>query len=337
MPEAVVIAEPQGQESLGQGDARFVPSAAQNFCGFPAGLELLGESVAGRLFHDLDRSGIEKLSLAVDETLADFNPPKKVETSLTSNVWSNALQMLLSAKARGVDAVVLVRLGGYVDINLVEALQFHRDSAETVTRVCDDEYGPLDLWIVDPASFTEGDNLTLRLHDNRSSFNGHRYVNRLETAQDLRRLVVDGLTGRCGFKPYGSEVRPGVWIANGAEVKRGARIVAPVFIGRNVTVSDQCLITRCSNIESNSRIDYGTVVEDSSVLSDTYVGIGLDLSHAIADGVILQNLNYDVTVEITDPVVMGSLRQNKNRGEGSRQRFFRLRRPEDVSATHETM
>lgn len=99
-------------------------------------------------------------------------------------------------------------------------------------------------------------------------------------------------------------------MAEGAQVERGARIVAPAFLGRDVKVSEQCLITRCSSIERNCQIDYGTVVEDSSILSGTYVGIGLDLSQCIADGTCLVNLNREVALEIKDPVVMRLIRQN---------------------------
>ena len=92
-------------------------------------------------------------------------------------------------------------------------------------------------------------------------------------------------------------------------------MVAPAFIGRNVHISAECLITRGSNVESNSRVEFGTAVEDSSILSDSYVGIGLELSHSIVDGHNLLNLRHNVSLEITDPVVM---RKNTVRG-GDRQ------------------
>ena len=64
------------------------------------------------------------------------------------------------------------------------------------------------------------------------------------------------------------------------------------------------MITRCSNVEMNSYVDFGTAVEDSSILSDTYVGIGLDLSHSVVDGGDVLNLQHHVHLHITDPVVM---------------------------------
>jgi hypothetical protein len=46
------------------------------------------------------------------------------------------------------------------------------------------------------------------------------------------------------------------------------------------------------------------VVEDSSVLANTYVGIGLELSHSIVDGGSLLNLHRGVLIEIADSAVM---------------------------------
>jgi NDP-sugar pyrophosphorylase family protein len=130
------------------------------------------------------------------------------------------------------------------------------------------------------------------------------YVNRLVSPTDFRRLVVDGLSARCRLRPHGVETRPGVWICEGAQIGRGSRMVAPAYVGRNVQIMEDCLITRGSNVESNCQIDFGTAVEDSSILSDSYVGIGLDLCHSIVDGSNLINLRHNVTLEITDPVVM---------------------------------
>jgi NDP-sugar pyrophosphorylase family protein len=149
-------------------------------------------------------------------------------------------------------------------------------------------------------------------------FEMRTYVNQLRNAQDLRRLVVDGLTSRCNFRPLGFEVKPGIWMAEAAQVDRGARIVAPAFIGQAVRVADQCLITRCSNLECNSQIDYGTVVEDSSVLSNTYVGIGLDLSHSIVDGSHLANLRQNVTLEMSDPAILRRTDEGRGRTAGRR-------------------
>jgi hypothetical protein len=61
-------------------------------------------------------------------------------------------------------------------------------------------------------------------------------------------------------------------------------------------------------VESDCEVDYGTAVSDASLLSNSYVGIGLEIRHLIVDGGSLLSLEHDVTLEISDPVVM---RQNK--------------------------
>lgn len=217
-----------------------------------------------------------------------------------------------------------------MEFDPADLVRFHRECANVITRACD-ERGFLDLWVVDPAIVQQNIDLQSSLQTaGEPYYQVSGYVNRMETLRDMRQLAADGLSSRCRFRPQGVEVRPGVWMAQGAEVERGARIVAPAFLGRDVKISEQCLITRCSNVESNSHVDYGTVVEDSSILSGTYVGIGLDLSHCIAAGTCLVNLNREVALEIKDPVVMRQVRQNKPRGEGNRQLPSNFRHGEAV-------
>jgi hypothetical protein len=64
------------------------------------------------------------------------------------------------------------------------------------------------------------------------------------------------------------------------------------------------LITRFSSIEKNSFVDYGTVVEDSSILANTHVGIWLDVCHSVASESKLFNLERNVILEISDPSIM---------------------------------
>jgi NDP-sugar pyrophosphorylase family protein len=211
-----------------------------------------------------------------------------------------------------------MRLGAYADIDLKEFLQFHRDQRQIVTRACDRE-GTLDAWVIDTAVLSEAVDLsTLLRTSGTAQYFVNGYVNRLQHPRDLRRLVVDSFSNRCRLRPTGAEIRPGVWLEEGAQVHRDARIVAPAFIGRGARIAEQCLITRSSNVESSCQIDYGTVVEDSSILSNSYVGIGLDLSHSIVDGSNLMNLERDLTLEIADPCV---IRPNRN---SRQEKNFRL-------------
>lgn len=305
MFSAIVIVAPEirdAEEDGTAGDATAMAAVSQEQAGSDlAMVEVLGRSVLARLAEELRRAGIEEISTF--ENVIDrqgFDSPRET--------WSRANEQWMTCRQSGAEATLILRVGAYVEWDFKDALLFHRAHGRAITRAFDRD-DPLDLWIVDSAQVSEdADLLAVLCEAEPARYLTRGYVNRLEHPRDLRRLVVDALTARCGLRPQGAEVRPGIWLDEGAQVDRDARIVAPAFIGRGSLIGEQCLITRCSSVESNCQIDYGTVVEDSSILSNTYVGIGLDLSHSIVDGSGLMNLERDVSLEIADPCV---IRQNR--------------------------
>lgn len=284
--------------------------------GFLACVEVLGRTVLGRTIEELVLARFDSVDVIANGTFASaILGEEKVAFSSSMDIWRSASERIAVLQAQGAEAVLIIRLGGYIEFDPAELLQFHRESGKPLIRASDDR-GPLDLWVIDPCKISDDNYLPDVLHAEKSaSYPVRGYVNRLESPRDVRQLISDGLSARCQFRPQGFEVKPGVWMAPGAQVERGARIVAPAFIGRNSKVADQCLITRGSNIESNSHIDYGTVIEDSSVLSNTYVGIGLDLAHSIVDGFNLLNLQHGVILKISDPVVLRHLRAVKTKSD----------------------
>ena len=319
MLSAIVIVAPHivnreirdDEEDSTAGDAMATAAASQHQPG--AGLamvEVLGRSVVARVADELRRAGIEDISIFGNDP--DGRTIVLTQEASTEGTWAKATQQWNTARQSGAEAILVMRLGAYMDVDFKDALLFHFEKGGAVTRAFTrafDREDPLDFWIIDPARIREDAELLTALKETDSArYFVPGYVNRLEHAHDLRRLVVDALTVRCSLRPVGKEVRPGVWFDETAQVHRDARVVAPAFIGRGAAIGEQCLITRCSSVEGDCQIDYGTVVEDSSILSNTYVGIGLDLSHSIVDGNHLMNLERGVTLEIADPCV---IRQNR--------------------------
>jgi hypothetical protein len=82
-------------------------------------------------------------------------------------------------------------------------------------------------------------------------------------------------------------------------------LLAPAFIGRRAKVRASAVITRCSTVEHHSEVDFGTVLENSSVLPYTYVGAGLDANHAVLGRKRLAHLRRSVEIEISDPKLLG--------------------------------
>lgn len=321
MLSAIVIVGPENQSDARCGGtvSKLLPTVNSGHRGTPlVFVEVLGRSVIERLIDELQRGGVEKISvyqgIAESSPLPDIHSASPIEFCTAETAWSGASQRLAASKGSAAEALVVARAAAYVDFDLKDALQFHREHGQAVTLAFDQE-GPLDMWLIDPSRINDRIN-TLGTEGGiePARYFVHGYINRLQHPGDLRRLAVDGLTARCGLRPKGTESRRGTWIDEGAQVHRDARIVAPAFIGRGTKIAEQSLITRCSNIESNCQIDYGTVVEDSSILPNSYVGIGLDVAHSIVDGNNLLNLERDVTMEIADPCVFRQNRVSRQSG-----------------------
>lgn len=277
-----------------------------------ARVELLGRSVLDRSVDSLRAAGLPSVSVITRDGRP--NEPDGNTLSLSAfDPWPEVNQETASLREQGLEALLIAVAGPYVEFHPGDMFQFQREQGVPVVRACDDS-GELPIWVIALEQLPDGVEVKNYLEaSNPAVFPVEGYVNRLENAAEVRRLICDGLTGQCRLRPAAFEVKPGIWIAQGAEVERSARIVAPAFLGSGVTVADQCLITRGTNLETNSQVDYGTVVEDSSVLSNTYVGIGLDLSHSIVDGSELMNTRHGIKFNVSDPAILCRIQENRSR------------------------
>lgn len=271
---------------------------------------ILGRSVVERTVDELKRVGVERITVLADHTFAAHRLEidrgfGELSVQWVGDAWTSAAQVAKRYEQSGIDWTFIFRASEYAEVDLLGMLHFHRSRSQGVTRAWSDRE-PLSIWLLDTNRLSASSVQEPAGEMERYQVSG--YVNRLASASDFRKLVVDGLSSRCKLRPRGTEVRAGVWIEPGAQIHKKARIVGPAFIGKGAKIGEQCLITRCSNVESNCEIDYGTIVEDSSILADTYVGIGLDVAHSIIRGETLLNLQRDVKLEIADP---GMIRRTK--------------------------
>lgn len=270
-----------------------------------AGIEVFGKPVASRIIEALR----DRADITVIHGAASPSPIKErgVDTIIVQNhdgdreiAFVHAVQKLVK---RNAGTTLIARLGAYVEFDLERALQVHASRGQGITPI-HDKFGCLHYWLVDtnklnkmtPSSFLSECEVELGL-----PFVTDGYVNRLEDAHDLRRLIVDSFLGRCAIRPRGREIRPGVWIDGSAHLHRSARVVAPVYIGNNTTVESTAVITRFTNLENHCHIGAGSLVSDASVLPHTTIGNGLDISGAVVDGCEFVDLDRNVALTIGDP------------------------------------
>src|SRR5262249_46239102 len=142
--------------------------------------------------------------------------------------WAAAQQVFADYKRSGVQTVLLIRLGAYVEFDLPELMRFHLEQQHARTFLSD-EKGPVDYWLLDASrcgAIDVGVLGTPQFADYNSAacFRQLAYANRLEDAYDIRSFVVDAFLSRSSVKPEGAQVRPGVWIHDAAQIHRRARI-----------------------------------------------------------------------------------------------------------------
>ncbi len=236
--------------------------------------DILGHSVLDRTIARLRTAGVQTISVIGGRNLSSLPSKQDLEITVVGNSFARwpAAQRTMSEQGRqGIETVLMIGLGAYMELDVAQAVKFHRAKGTPLTQL-EDIQGPLDFWVVDSKWFNTaatGCSLPFRYGE----FPGlpvpclmSGYVNRLAEARDLRRLVLDAFLSRCEIKPRGREV-----------------------------------VTRFSNLERHCEVGAGTVVDSTSVLPHTVLGSGLDVSHAVVDGNNFLDVNRNVALLIDDP------------------------------------
>jgi hypothetical protein len=303
---------------LGDPGANDKTGEAEKIAGVPfACLEVLGATVLERVAQRLQAVGVSQISL-INAACPDARlhldravHRARVDSIATTaeDFWQSAEQAFEQFRQNGADLVLVLQIGPYVELDYEEVLQHHIDKRCRMTSVVGSNGQALGIFVLD--SSRRGDATALfrsqlqKVRDDCERFVAKGYVNPLRTAGDFRRLALDGLLEKNGVRPVGKELRPGVWVGEGAQIHRKARVLAPAFIGAHSKVRAASLVTRNSVIEHHAQVDCGTVVENSTILPYTYVGAGLDVMHSVVGFRRIAHQVRNVEVEIPDHRLVG--------------------------------
>jgi NDP-sugar pyrophosphorylase family protein len=291
---------------------------SEDIAGIPLScIEILGAPILQRTMQRFADAGVDSFTILADASLlkviklANIMPGWMVKINSfqgEADVWPAIQRSLENSFASQTNNVFLVKLGAYAEFESNELLQFSHDHNDATVRV-HDRIGSVGTWLINKSAKMDSlaQEFLGRAPDSSIKtyfFDG--YVNRLSRMHDLRRFVMDVFQSRCSAKPRGNEIKAGVWIDEGAQVHKQARIVPPAYVGKNTKVGPAGLITRSSSIERDCNVEYGTVIEDSSILAGTYIGTGLDVTHSVVCGNMLVHLHQNLVMEINDEILIGN-------------------------------
>lgn len=285
-------------------------------------LDVAGRSALERLSERLLSQGVSRVTTVIEGDSALLRPTVAVSSGMERQIvpadrfWRAGENLFHELGQGSTDIVLLIRMGAYLELDVEKLVQCHLESPHRVTRAVHEEL-PLDVFCVygsrrnDAASIFRSRFGGCRGQWTRFSHEG--YVNPLDDSRDLRQLAVDVLTLKTETRPAGKEIRPGIWVAPQAAIEKGARLVAPAFVGTSARIRSGAVVTRCTTIEHHSEVDCGTVIENSSLLPYSWLGAGLDLSHSVAGMGQIANLRRGAIVEVADTSLFGLVSANSRR------------------------
>jgi hypothetical protein len=281
-----------------------------------ATLDVAGKSTLQRMAERLQQYGVSSISAVVEagavSGVHNYGLPSDVScvSAAPDRFWRTAESVFNDMAQSGAELVVLIRLGAYAEADFERLVQFHLDRKERVTQMASGTQS-LEVFCISASRRNDAASLfrTQLAHCRTECplLEHEGYLNALASPRDLRQFAIDILTRQTQTCPAGKEIKPGVWTAPGAMIEKGARVLAPAFIGSLARIRSGAVVTRCSSVERHAEVDCGTVVENSTVLPFSYVGAGLDLAHSIAGMGRIVNLQRDVTVDIVDPKLIASV------------------------------
>lgn len=270
-------------------------------------VEILGASLLDRTLRKLQELGTLPPKVLFGRNISDHVlPSRSTRSGNFIESWEKALSGYVNA---GVESVLLVRVSTYSDVDYRELIQFHQETGSPLSHACCGETS-LDIAVVNATLLRNADDLVRRalshLIPQQKRFRYEGYVNRLRNREEFHGLMQDGLQGRCQLRPQGTQLRPGVWCAGESEIDSTVSIEGPAFLGKRSKIGAGCKISGASSIESDCEIDCGTAIDNSLVLSGTYIGVALDVRRSVVANAKLFNLDRNVEVSISDARLIGS-------------------------------
>ncbi|MDB5100584.1 MAG: Undecaprenyl-phosphate galactose phosphotransferase, partial [Cyanobacteria bacterium RYN_339] len=123
------------------------------------------------------------------------------------------------------------------------------------------------------------------------------------------RAVADVLHGRVpSVTPQGDEIKPGVWVAPGAQVHPKAKLTAPVWIGPEAQVDQEAKLGPVVTVEGPTRLGRGAAIMAGVVFPHTYVGKATSWENRMLfpDGLIDLTAAHPLVMPSPAPELLGT-------------------------------
>ncbi len=107
------------------------------------------------------------------------------------------------------------------------------------------------------------------------------------------------------------EIEPGVWVGRRSKIARSAKLLAPCWIGDNVRIGADSVIGPMAFVEDQVVVEERSMIVNSWVGPETFVGTLTELKDSLAWGTLLINWKTGSHTQVTDPFLLTSLAEEK--------------------------
>lgn len=120
---------------------------------------------------------------------------------------------------------------------------------------------------------------------------------------------------RVGFR----EIEPGVWVGRRTKIDSSAKLLAPCWIGENVRIGPDVVIGPMSFLEDQVVVESRSMIVNSWVGPETFVGTLTELKDSLAWGTVLINWKSGSHTKVSDPFLLASLaEENRSKSRTSK-------------------
>lgn len=112
--------------------------------------------------------------------------------------------------------------------------------------------------------------------------------------------------GGLGLLCQGHEVEPGIWLSRNVQIRPGARIEPPVYIGENSRIG-RAMVGPGVVVGHDCVLDNDSSVRDSLILPGSYIGEGLEVQDSLVDRNCLVNFRVGAMLNVSEDFILGNL------------------------------
>lgn len=114
-----------------------------------------------------------------------------------------------------------------------------------------------------------------------------------------------------GLRLSAREIQPGIWISRNVALHPTAKFEPPVYVGENSSIGRGVRLGPLAAVAGDCVVDTRSIIHNSVVFANSYVGEALEIQDAVVDRNRLINVRFGSEVTVTEDFILASLAERR--------------------------